>query len=109
MRKLPWLLTLVAATAGADTYYVAPPPSGSDTHPGTLAQPWATLQHAADTVQPGDTVLVRAGDYAGAEFTTSGTALAPIVLAAYPAETPRVVSDISALRPDGINLEARPT
>jgi parallel beta-helix repeat protein len=105
MRSLTWVFTLLAATASAETYYVAPAPSGSDTNPGTLALPWATLQHAADTVQPGDTVLVRAGDYAGAEFATSGTALAPIVLAAYPGETPRVISDISAARPHGINLE----
>src|SRR2546428_13566926 len=32
------------------TYYVAPPPAGDDTHPGSLSQPFATLQHAADTV-----------------------------------------------------------
>jgi parallel beta-helix repeat protein len=105
MRDLTCLSALLAASAQADTYYVAPPPAGSNANPGTIAQPWATLQHAADTVQPGDTVLVRGGDYAGAEFTTSGTALAPIVLAAYPGETPRVVSDISVQRPHGINLE----
>ena len=86
----------LAGPALAGTFFIAPPPAGDDGNPGSLAQPWATLAHAADTVQAGDTVLVRAGDYAGAEFTTTGTEQAPIVLAAYPGETPRIVSDISA-------------
>ncbi len=33
---------------GATTYYLAPPPKGDDTNPGSLESPWATLQHAAD-------------------------------------------------------------
>lgn len=49
----PWLrpLLLLAdlfGTTHAATYYVAPPASGgSDNHPGTLAQPYATIQKAA--------------------------------------------------------------
>ena len=31
-------------------YWVAPPPEGSDSNPGTLAQPWATLNWASDRV-----------------------------------------------------------
>lgn len=88
----------------AGTYYIAPPPAGDDGNPGTESQPWATLQHAADTIGPGDTVLVRAGNYAGAQFTTSGTSSAPIVLEAYPGETPAITSDNEST-PDGINLE----
>lgn len=45
------------------TYYVAPPPTGDDAHPGTEAEPWATLQKAANTVSAGDTVLVADGTY----------------------------------------------
>jgi hypothetical protein len=41
---------------------VAPPPAGSDASPGTAAEPWATLQHAADQVVAGDTVIVHAGE-----------------------------------------------
>ena len=38
--------------------------SGSDTNPGTLAQPFKTIQHAVDLVHnPGDTVLVMPGEY----------------------------------------------
>lgn len=53
-------LALSAATAGA-IYYVAP--GGSDANPGSSGQPWATIQKAADAMAPGDTVIVRAGNY----------------------------------------------
>ncbi len=98
------LLSAVASPLLGATYYVAPPPAGDDANPGTEALPWATLQHAADTVQPGDTVLVRTGAYAGAHFTTSGTATEPIVFRAYPGEEPEVVAD-NGVTPDGLNLE----
>jgi parallel beta-helix repeat protein len=104
VRFVPALLLLVACAARGATYYVAPPPAGDDDQPGTLAAPWATLQHAADTIGPGDTVQVRAGSYAGGYFETSGTADAPIVLEAYPGETPSITSD-NPTTPDGINLE----
>jgi hypothetical protein len=42
-------------------YYVAQ--SGSDSNPGTQAQPWQTINHAAKKVRPGDTVLVAPGAY----------------------------------------------
>ena len=95
---------LAAPPLAATTYYVAPPPSGSDSHPGTQAQPWATLQHAADTIGAGDTVRVRAGSYTGAYFTASGTPTQPIVLEAWPGETVQIVAD-NPQTPDGINLE----
>ncbi len=102
-----WLLA-AATPLLASTYYVAPPGSGgSDSHPGTLASPWATLQHAADTVQAGDTVLVRAGSYTGFELEESGTPQARIVFAAYPGETVSITADEAASpgRGAGINLE----
>lgn len=42
-------------------YYVSP--GGLDTNPGTLAQPFATLQKAHDTALAGQTVMARAGVY----------------------------------------------
>jgi len=42
-------------------YYVAP--NGSDSNPGTKALPFKTIQRAADTVDPGDTVIVEDGVY----------------------------------------------
>ena len=49
--------------ARAADYWVDP--SGNDGSAGTATSPWATLQHAADTMQPGDTVTVDDGSYSG--------------------------------------------
>ena len=51
----------VTADPAPQTYYVAT--DGSDTNPGTLALPFASLQKANDTVVPGDTVYIRGGTY----------------------------------------------
>ncbi|OLE28004.1 MAG: hypothetical protein AUG49_03665 [Catenulispora sp. 13_1_20CM_3_70_7] len=51
-----------ATAAGSPTVYVAP--NGSDQNPGTASAPFATVQHAVDTVHAGGTVLLRAGVYA---------------------------------------------
>jgi hypothetical protein len=51
-----------AAQAAARTYYVSP--SGSDGNPGTSpAKPFRTLQKAADSTAPGDTVSIMNGTY----------------------------------------------
>ena len=42
-------------------YYVAM--DGDDGNPGTFDLPWRTIQYAADTLQAGDTVYIRAGQY----------------------------------------------
>ncbi|MDY6878095.1 MAG: right-handed parallel beta-helix repeat-containing protein [Chloroflexota bacterium] len=60
------------AQATGAVYYVAP--DGDDTSPGSVDEPWATLQFAADTVTPGDEVVVLDGEYAGFRLETSGTA-----------------------------------
>lgn len=95
---------MLASAAAAATYYVAPPPGGSDGNAGTLAAPWATLQHAADVVAAGDTVLVRAGNYVGAYLDTSGTPTAPITFAAYPGEVATIDAD-NPVTADGFNIE----
>lgn len=95
---------LLAVPLVAAEYHVAPPPGGSDANPGTEGSPWATLQHAADSVSAGDTVVVHDGDYVGMQLTTSGTSGTPIVFRVAAGETARVVAD-NASTPDGINLE----
>lgn len=54
-------LTVLAATAQAATYYVSP--GGDDAAAGTRAQPWGTVQHAAETAVAGDTVVIAEGVY----------------------------------------------
>jgi hypothetical protein len=71
-------------------YYVSP--SGSDSSPGTLSQPFATVQHGVDQLLAGDSLILRAGNYhESVTVTRSGTASAPITIAAYPGETAALV------------------
>jgi hypothetical protein len=70
------------------TYFVAT--TGDDANAGTLAQPFATIQHALDTaVHPGDTIEVRGGTYnERLTFNYSGSADGGfITLEAYPGES----------------------
>jgi len=78
-------------------------PSGSDSSPGTLEQPWRTIGKAMATLQAGQTAYVRAGTYREQVsgscalaynkliWTLSGTASAPVTIAGYPGEEQRVV------------------
>ncbi|MDH5384923.1 MAG: DUF1565 domain-containing protein [Candidatus Aminicenantes bacterium] len=71
----------------AARYYVSP--SGDDSNPGTIQSPWRTIQHAADSVNPGDTVQVKAGFYQEAvQLHRDGLANSPIRFEAYPGEIP---------------------
>jgi len=65
--------------ASAATYYVAT--NGNDLASGSSSAPWLTLQHAVETIAPGDTILVRSGSYAGCRIRNSGTSSAPKTLA----------------------------
>lgn len=68
------------------TYYVET--TGSNTNPGTILLPFRTIDHAAGVVGPGDTVLIRGGNYnERVTCSISGTAAAPIRFASYPGET----------------------
>lgn len=73
-------LMIFSADALASTYYVSP--TGSDSNAGSQAKPWASLQHAVDAVQPGDTIIVESGTYAGCRIGNSGTAAAVCTLKA---------------------------
>ncbi len=93
---LLWLLlgSALVAESLAQPYYVAP--HGSDTAPGTLEAPFASLARAQMAVRqkPG-TVFLRGGTYYLGEplvFTAadSGTPTAPVIYQAFPNETPVV-------------------
>jgi hypothetical protein len=58
------VLAGMAGRLGAATYVVdQAAPGTADTNPGTEEKPFRTVQHAANTVKPGDTVHVLAGKY----------------------------------------------
>jgi len=55
---------LVAHASGAQfsTWYVSAK-KGSDRNPGTREKPWQTIEKAASSIHPGDTVLIEPGVY----------------------------------------------
>ena len=111
MRRYFHALTIViglgplsARAAFAADYYVAT--TGKDSNPGTLEQPFATLQQGVSKAVAGDTVYIRGGTYkvttpasasAGISFSKSGTSdMNRIKYWAYPGEVP--VFDFSELK-----------
>jgi uncharacterized protein YjdB len=71
---------------GSGTCYYVDAALGNDANPGTSAQPFRTVQRAADAVNPGDGVLVNDGVYTGGSqvvsVSRSGSAAAWIVIRA---------------------------
>lgn len=98
-----------------DAFYVSP--SGSNSNPGTIHQPWRTIDYAANNaaVGPGDVVYIRGGTYR--EAITQGISGAPgqpITFRNYPGESPIItktgerwlwrVDDHSHLRFQGLTF-----
>jgi parallel beta-helix repeat protein len=71
------------------TFYVSP--TGKDINPGSFALPWATINKAAQTMLPGQSVYVRDGTYTGVYVNRSGTPGKPISFRAYPGAKPKIV------------------
>ncbi|HET6383095.1 MAG TPA: DUF1565 domain-containing protein [Armatimonadota bacterium] len=92
--------TLVPPTERSHEIYYVDAATGDDSNPGTAARPWRTIQKAANTLEPGDTVLVSDGLYVengapsggGVEITHSGAPGAWITYKAFPGAHPRVTS-----------------
>ena len=102
-----WKLSFVAVlftsnsllAQSGPTYYVST--SGNDNNPGSLAEPWLTIQHAANTATAGATVYVFGGVYnQSINFPNSGTASAPITFESHPGQTAAI---------DGTGLSASGT
>ena len=89
--SLPAVAAPSVASASGNTYYVAP--GGNDSGPGTMDQPWGSIQKAANTLQAGDTVLIRGGTYhipnSGPRISpaNSGASGAYITFQTYPGES----------------------
>ena len=95
--------TVLVRIGPGDTYYVADPRGldglagtaddvdASNAYPGTIGQPFATLQKAAAVAVLGDTVLIRGGTYNQALIPqNSGGPQRPITFQAYAGETPTI-------------------
>ena len=82
----------IPGTGSGAAYYVAS--TGNDDNPGTEAQPWRTIQKAADALMPGDTVYIRAGTYHERVIPrNSGGPGSEITYAASPGETATIDGD----------------
>ncbi len=94
--KVVEFTTAAAPQRAPATYHVAA--EGSDENSGLSGDAaWRTLQHAADRVRPGDTVLIAAGSYPGTVyFRNSGEPGKPITFRAAPGE--KVVIDGRGLK-----------
>jgi hypothetical protein len=116
------LFIFCSLTMSAATYYVSP--SGSDSNPGTIGQPFFTLNKAWSKVVAGDIIYMRGGTYrynnTGSSLTgKSGTSVNLISILAYPGEKPVInynnetftsqligitISDVSYLYMEGIRV-----
>ena len=106
MQTQPGVATLLclgvlsgAATVFAAEFYVST--AGLDTNPGTLAQPWRTVQKAANTVVAGDVVHIRAGTYAERVTLNNrdGTAALPITFQKYAPDAGAAIIDQTGVTP----------
>ncbi len=80
-------LAAASQTTEGHVYYVAT--NGSDQNPGTLDEPWLTIQHAAESLAAGDIVLIREGTYHESVYIgQGGNEGNPVTFSAYPDERP---------------------
>lgn len=77
--------------------------TGDDAAAGDVAHPWATLQHAADSVQAGDVVHVATGNYSGFDLSVGGSVTNPISFLADPGVF--ITSPEAGRHLDGIDIE----
>ena len=78
---LPVLFLCLRCPAYAATFYVSQ--SGSDSASGAIASPWRTIQHGANALNAGDTLLIGPGTYRERiEMKRGGAVKAPITFAA---------------------------
>jgi hypothetical protein len=55
------LLVCLLSISAQNTYYVSP--SGNNSNPGSITQPWEKIQYSINQLNPGDTLLIREGTY----------------------------------------------
>src|SRR4051812_37301582 len=108
--KLLSVITLLGlARAHSATLYVST--QGSDSYPGTAAQPFRTITHAYSLAGPGTTILVAPGTYTdytsgwGLHLGNSGAASSPIILKSQ-TQGAAVIDGLNASdRNEGVNID----
>lgn len=89
-----------AAAADCDLYAA---PSGSDSAAGSLERPLRTAQRLADSLDPGETGCLRAGEYTSSRFYVlsfehGGSPGSPITIRSAPGETATLVGIVNVPR-----------
>ncbi|HZO60953.1 MAG TPA: right-handed parallel beta-helix repeat-containing protein [Solirubrobacterales bacterium] len=104
----------VPATAAACNKVASP--QGSDAYPGTTASPYATVEHLANSLSPGQTGCVRAGVYQNdVRIERGGTGSAPTAITSYPGERATILGrleitdDANHVVIQSLNLDGRAT
>ncbi len=89
---LAFVALLLSGSADAQSNARVVAPYGSDSNPGTIRQPYLTIQKCATTVAAGWTCEVRAGTYHETVTPNSG-----IVITSYPGERVTLTVPIRSL------------
>lgn len=85
-RPLP---TASSRPLGQGPAFFVDPAKGHDTHDGSQAKPWKTVQHGLQGLKPGDTLYLRGGTYyERLKVDLQGNKDKPITLRAFPGELP---------------------
>ena len=89
---MAWAMSSAAPGAGAATCDKVASPLGSDAYPGSVAEPYATVEHLANSLSPGQTGCLRAGVFQGdVKVSKGGAAGAPTTVTSFPGERATVV------------------
>ena len=108
------VMVAIACSASHGAHYFLSP-GGDDGNAGSRDAPWQRLQKAAEAAQPGDTVVLLPGSYAGElRPINSGTADAPIIFRAQPrleatltgpdGGIPIVLENLEYIRVEGLHV-----
>ncbi|MBK7629162.1 MAG: right-handed parallel beta-helix repeat-containing protein [Ignavibacteriales bacterium] len=91
-----------AFTLPQSTYYVSV--NGNNNNNGlSVSTAFATIQHAANIVSAGDSILILSGSYMGFDIRTSGTQAQPIVFKTLSNDV--TINIHNPITNDGINIE----
>ena len=85
--KIILILILIPQICLSDLFYVDP--DGDNDDPGTIEEPWQTLEHAFSEIDAGDTLYLREGIYneGGLQLSSSGNTIdGYIIISSYPEE-----------------------